>query len=161
MSWSIDYDIPRTTVLSFWFRWCLWPDAVSEPSESLCYNLRPHQTSTLLHDQLRPDHEPLRSFPGAAPTVMGSYEDSSFRRDFIFPPRHQHRSLPNPVQLYLTESFLLMVSLFSFIVFIASCRGLSTTIFLEELLYGLGCGSVCKRTQFQSFEMFFLKFLFI
>ena len=23
MSWSIDYDIPRGTVISFWFGWCL------------------------------------------------------------------------------------------------------------------------------------------
>ena len=108
------------------------------PTETFCYNLCPHQTSTLLHDQLRLDHERLRSFTGAAPTAMGSDEDSSFRRDFIFLRRHQPGCLPNPIQLYLSEPSLLMVSFFSFIIFIASCRGLSTTIFLEELLYALG-----------------------
>ena len=107
MSWPIDYDIPRNTVLSFWFRWCLYPDTVSEPSESLCYNLRPHQTPKLLHDQLRPDHEPLRSFPGAAPSVHGLGWRLFFqaRLHFTSPPSTSMSSQPFTVIPFRTFSF--------------------------------------------------------
>ena len=131
-------------------------DAVSVSADVFYYNRCPHLTIRLLHDQLRSDRKPLRSFSGAIPAAMAQHKTLISKETYVYLRWQEPSGQPSPCFLYACDVAFIVGSIRTFIIFRHSLSWLFNYDNSWTTVIGFGSESVCKRTQFQVLQMSFI-----